>query len=72
MITALGGALSLYLGVCIIMVVEVLELFLNFFINCYAYLIKGKRLDKEKEAKASMVSIQPAVYKKPKFGGYQW
>jgi hypothetical protein len=35
--SALGGALSLYLGVALAMIFEVIELFIDFFSNLYEY-----------------------------------
>lgn len=37
MISAIGGALALYLGMTISMIFEILELFFDFFTHFYAY-----------------------------------
>ncbi len=42
-ISALGGALSLYLGISIAMVFELVEFFSGLMANTYAYTFKGKR-----------------------------
>ena len=35
--SALGGAISLYLGISFAMVFEVIELIVDFFTNCFTY-----------------------------------
>jgi hypothetical protein len=42
-ISALGGALSLYLGISIAMFFELMEFFINLGLNVYLYFMKGKR-----------------------------
>ncbi len=47
-ITALGGALSLFLGVSLSMVFEVVEFLVDVVINVCVFLASGKRSKKEK------------------------
>lgn len=42
MVSALGGALSLYLGISIAMFFEVLELFVDIFLNFGLYFAQGR------------------------------
>jgi hypothetical protein len=46
-ISALGGALSLYLGISIAMFFELLEFFVDLLLNTYLYFMKGKRLSED-------------------------
>ncbi len=47
-ISALGGALSLYLGISLAMFFELVEFFLELNLNIYRYIFKGKRSVKKK------------------------
>ena len=75
MVAAIGGALSLYLGISISMIFEVIELFLDFFHNTFLYCKGGSRaLDKVDESKMdhlelpasrAVTPVKPFPYEKP-------
>ena len=57
MIAGLGGALSLYLGISLSMIFEILELFVDFFVNSIILCSGGsKALKKQKDEKQNSLS----------------
>ncbi len=49
-ISALGGALSLYLGISLAMFFELMEFFIVLFKNVWGYALKGRKHSEEKSA----------------------
>ncbi|TRY80052.1 hypothetical protein TCAL_06774 [Tigriopus californicus] len=55
MISALGGALSLYLGISVVMAIEFLEFLIDVILNVYSFGIRGKKVkDQTTSAKGSV------------------
>lgn len=57
MISALGGALSLYLGISVVMAIEFLEFLIDVILNVYSFGIRGKKVKNQESSGSAKGSV---------------